>query len=114
MTPAPIARYLNPWALKRDRRQQRLNALRERDGDNCRRCRRPMRFDLPEGHEAAPRIEQVLPDIARPALDNFCLTHVRCNAEARDNTIEVQERVQLRQVSAAKARKRRKPARVAA
>ena len=38
--------YLNPWRLKRERAAARIAALRARDGDNCVRCRRPMRFDL--------------------------------------------------------------------
>ena len=43
-----FAEYLNPWKLRREKQRQRLAALRQRDGDNCRRCRRPLRFDLPQ------------------------------------------------------------------
>jgi hypothetical protein len=52
MTRSFIATYVSPWVLGRDKQlQQKLAALRERDGDNCRRCRRPIRFDLPRGHD---------------------------------------------------------------
>lgn len=93
-----IARYLNPWTLKRDKRRERLAELRRRDGDHCRRCRRPMRFDLPPGHDEAPTIEQFGP---RPkgrtvALDKLVLCHVRCNGVTVDNTAQVQERLRRR------------------
>jgi len=91
-----IVRYLNPWKFKREQEQlQRLTELRLRDGDECRRCRRPLRFDLPEGHDSGPKIEQVLPTPpdAEPSLDNLVLCHRRCTAEAADNTREVTERV---------------------
>jgi hypothetical protein len=91
-----IVRYLNPWKFKREQEQlQRLADLRRRDGDECRRCRRPLRFDLPEGHDSGPRIEQVLPTApgAEVSLDNLVLCHRRCTAEAADNTREVTERV---------------------
>ena len=78
--------------------RQRFDALRRRDGDDCRRCRRPMRFDLPNGHDQAPTIEPILSEVpGGPAtLDNLCLCHVRCNALSGDNTAEVQHRMQLR------------------
>jgi hypothetical protein len=112
MTGRSFAKYLNPWALKAEKRQLRVDALRQRDGENCRRCRRPIRFDLPSGHDQAPKLEQILPlsNGEAQAISNLCLTHTRCNAEARDNTIEVQERAQLRVQTAARPRKRRKPA----
>lgn len=96
MTRSFIARYVSPWVLKRDReQQQRLAALRQRDGDNCRRCRRPLRFDLPDGHEQAPTIQQLVQSTndEPPMLDNLCLCHQRCNAQGADNTSEVKERI---------------------
>lgn len=98
MTRSAIVRYLNPRIFRRDERQQQFEALRQRDGDNCRRCRRPLRFDLPSGHDRAPTllpIASVAGDT--PAgLENLCLCHVRCNGEPADNTEEVLERVRLR------------------
>ncbi len=93
-----IAKYINPWVFKRERMQQRFDSLRERDGDNCWRCRRPMDFGLPHGHAQAPTIEPLgpCPKGGLGTLDNLCLCHRRCNATAVDNTPEVMERVRLR------------------
>src|SRR5205823_8724083 len=91
-----LARYLNPRKYRREQeRLQRVAELRERDGDDCRRCRRPIRLDLPDGHDHAPLIEQIAPGAAAepPPVDNLCLTHTRCNAAGADHTAEVQERV---------------------
>lgn len=96
MTRNFITRYVSPWALKRDKeRQQRLTALRQRDGENCRRCRRPLRFDLPEGHDQAPTILELVKAVADepPAFENLCLCHQRCNSQGADNTVEVKERI---------------------
>lgn len=90
-----IVRYVNPWKFRREQEGQRLQTLRQRDGDDCRRCRRPMRFDLPAGHDLGPRIETIVPAAsgAAPALDNQCLCHGRCNGVGADNTVEVLERI---------------------
>ena len=90
-----IVRSLNPWKLRRMQEEQRLSELRRRDGDDCRRCRRPMRFDLPDGHDSGPKIEPIAPADpgAEPSLDNLVLCHRRCTAEAADATREVTERV---------------------
>ena len=105
-----LARYVNPWRFRRAQNEQRLAALRHRDGDNCRRCKRPMRFDLPPGHDMGARLEQVLPGstAGAGALDNLCLTHTRCNAQSGDNTQEVQERVRLKGEAALFESSRRK------
>lgn len=94
---ATLARYLNPWKFKRDQEaMQQIAALRDRDGEHCRRCRRPLRFDFPRGHDQAPKVHAVAPSSEGepPALDSLCLVHVRCNAAGADNTAEVRERVQ--------------------
>jgi len=93
-----IAKFISPWTFKREKTQQRFDALRQRDGDNCGRCRRPMRFDLPRGHDQAPTLEHILPRSkgGTAALDNLCLCHGRCNWAVADNTPEVQERMRLR------------------
>jgi hypothetical protein len=86
-----ILRYVNPWKFRRQQEAERLRALRNRDGDDCRRCRRAIRFDLTDGHDLGAKVEQILPGTEE--LDNLCLTHRRCNPEAVDVTREVQERV---------------------
>lgn len=90
-----LAKYLTPWKFHRQLKQQRLNALRQRDGDNCRRCRRAIRFDLPAGHDKAAVIERMAPAMneEEEVLEDLCLCHRRCNADGVDHTREVQERV---------------------
>ena len=83
MSQSIIARYVNPWKFKREQEErQRVAELRKRDGEDCRRCRRPMRFDLTAGHDLGPKIEAI-------PSGELCLTHVRCNAQGADNTAEV-------------------------
>jgi 5-methylcytosine-specific restriction endonuclease McrA len=103
-----IARYLNPWMFRRAEKQRRFEALRKLHGDNCWRCRRPMLFDLPPGHEKAPTIEHLTPRSkgGTNALDNLCLCHRRCNWDLGDNTREVKERMRLRAEEAITPRKR--------
>lgn len=95
MTRSFIAKYVSPWALRKDKElQRRVATLRQRDGDTCRRCRRPIRFDLPRGHDKGPKLERIVPgDGGDEALENFCLCHGRCNAAGADNTDEVTERI---------------------
>jgi hypothetical protein len=108
-----IARFVIPWKYRARQERERLTALRARDGDDCRRCRRPMRFDLPPGHDWGAKVEPIVTagGDGHP-LDDFCLCHRRCNAEAADNTREVQERVRRKNEAElfAGARKRRKRA----
>jgi hypothetical protein len=94
-----ILRYLNPWKFRREQEAQRVAALRSRDGDDCRRCRRPLRFDLPRGHDQSPKVEQVLvaANQQEDSLNNTCLCHVRCNAAGADHTGEVTERIRRKQ-----------------
>ena len=110
MTRSFIARHVSPWAIRRERvEQQRVAALRERDGDNCRRCRRPLRFDLPRGHDRGPRVESIAPwhgEGEPQPLDNLCLCHGRCNAAGADNTDEVTERIRRKGEAALLSRKR--------
>ena len=89
--PQTIAKYLNPWKLRRERDAERVRMLRSRDGDMCARCRRPLRFDLPGGHDQGARIEEIAP--GSDALNNLRLTHRRCNAPGLDHTAEVTERI---------------------
>jgi hypothetical protein len=105
-----IAKYLAPWAFKHAKEQQRLEQLRGRNGDNCWRCRRPLRFDLPGGHDQAPTIQSFAD--GTDSLDSFCLTHRRCVTEAQDHTAQVEERLRLKREAEllARSRKRRKAA----
>src|SRR5690349_18280876 len=102
MSQSIIARYLNPWKFKREQEElQRVAELRQRDGDDCRRCRRPMRFDLTAGHDQGPRIENT------PTGEQF-LTHLRCNAKGADNTAEVTARVRRKNEAELFANSRRR------
>lgn len=117
MSPMALARHVSPWTLKRDRaRQQRIAALRQRDGDDCRRCRRPISFDLPPGHDKGPSVQPILTlaDGEPQPLDNLCLCHQRCNAAGADHTDEVTERIRRKAeaalLSSSRAQRRRKAA----
>jgi len=111
MSPTLIAKYVAPWKYRREEEQRRIAMLRSRDGEDCRRCRRPLRFDLPRGHDLGAKLEPLVS--AAPgeplAIDNLCLTHGRCHAEA-DLTREVTERVRRKAESElfAKARVKRR------
>jgi len=115
MSPTIIARYVNPWKFKREQDAQRLRAIRQRDGDDCRRCRRPMRFDLPNGHDAGPKIEEILPEMTGDwaAVDHLCLTHRRCHGEGADHTREVQERVRRKNEAELLSRSRKRKTKAA-
>jgi hypothetical protein len=103
-----IAKYVTPWKYKREQQEQRVKALRNRDGDNCRRCKRSIRFDLTPGHDMGPKLEEIGPADQAESIDHLVLCHRRCNADAADNTSEVQERVRRKAEAAlfSKPRKR--------
>jgi hypothetical protein len=90
-----LFKYLRPWSLKRERLAQQLAALRARDGDDCARCRRPIRFDRPAGHDMAPRIESLGSEHRATSIESLCLTHGRCNAQGQDHTDVVNDRLRL-------------------
>jgi 5-methylcytosine-specific restriction endonuclease McrA len=110
-----IAKYLNPWMFQREKKRQRFQALRERDGEHCWRCRRPMRFDLPRGHDQAPTIEHILPKSrgGTGELSNLCLCHSRCNHLMADATPEVKERMRIKNEAALLSASRRKKSKAA-
>ena len=99
MSSSSLARYLNPWKFRREEQERKVAELRHRDGDNCTRCRRPVRFDFPAGHDLGPKIEAMGSDDTG-SVEHSCLTHTRCNAQAADNTAEVQERVRRKSEAA--------------
>ncbi|MFL6726353.1 MAG: hypothetical protein ACJ8FS_07560 [Sphingomicrobium sp.] len=111
MSQSIIARYVNPWKFRREAEEaERVAALRKRDGDDCRRCRRAMRFDLPDGHDQRACVQPIEfgADASAQILDNLCLTHRRCNAASADVTTEVTERIRRKNEAElfAKSRKR--------
>jgi hypothetical protein len=95
MAALSLSRFVNPWKYRREERQRQIDALRQRDGDTCRRCRRPIRFELPAGHDLGARIEEMQRGTsgAADALASLCLTHGRCNAAGQDHTHIVSERL---------------------
>jgi hypothetical protein len=110
MSASILAKYVTPWKFRRELQEQRVAALRARDGDNCRRCRRPIRFDLPAGHDRGPKSEPVLPGTDPEMLDNLCLCHGRCNAAGSDHTEEVTERIRRKNEAELLSRSRRRAA----
>ncbi|HKX92339.1 MAG TPA: hypothetical protein VJM15_07945 [Sphingomicrobium sp.] len=101
-----FAKYLTPWRLTQEREAERLAALRARDGDNCARCRRPIRFDVPDGHDHGATIERVAAGGA--GIDSLRLCHARCFAPGMDHTAEVADRVRRKAEAALFAKPRRK------
>ena len=101
-----LIRFLNPRKYRRDQEAARVRALKLRDGDCCARCRRPIRFDIPAGHDQGPAIEPA-PSAGTP--DDVRLCHRRCNTPGIDHTVEVTERVRRKNEAAlfGKSRKRR-------
>ena len=112
MAAATLSRLLNPWKYQRELREATLAALRERDGDACRRCRRRIRFELPQGHDLAARFEEIVPGVETEGVANLCLTHGRCNVGGQDHTSEIAERLRpLREAELlVRARERRRAA----
>lgn len=98
MSSSSLVRFVNPWKFRRDQAAEKLKALRQRDGDHCARCRRPIRFDLVDGHDQGPKVEQrvTLPEGAVETLDDLCLTHGRCNWKHGCDTAEVKERARIK------------------
>ena len=90
-----MLRYFNPWTYHRQRQAERVRALRARDGDACARCRRPMRFDLPAGHDQGAAVLHV-----GPGADDVRLAHGRCNPFGVNHTDEVLYRARLKNEAA--------------
>ena len=105
-----IARYVTPWKYQRERREaERVRALKVRDGEACARCRRPIRFDLPDGHDKGPRVLTIerSPAGEPETLEALCLCHVRCNSAGADQTDEVTERLRRKSEAALLSKSRR-------
>ena len=64
MSQSTIAKYVTPWKFRREQMAKQVAALRERDGDNCRRCRRPQASLRSWARsDKGPKIERVAPEI---------------------------------------------------
>ena len=105
MSQRSIVKYLNPWKYRREQEAARVAALRARDGECCARCRRPMRFDLPAGHDQGARAEPVVRD-GSEALENLRLCHARCNPSGVDHTGQVLARARIKNEAALFAKSR--------
>jgi len=115
MASSSIARYLTPWKFRREQQAERVRSLRDRDGDNCARCRRPVRFDLTDGHDQGAAIELVIPAIAGGGeeIGNLRLCHRRCNSSGIDHTVEVTERIRRKNEAALLPKSRRRASKAA-
>jgi hypothetical protein len=105
-----ITKYLAPWKYKREQNARLVAEVRKLGGDACSRCRRQIRFDLPDGHDLGPKIEHVLHAVngGTDDLQNLCLTHFRCNAAGADNTVEAKERTRRKNEAELFARSKRR------
>jgi hypothetical protein len=121
MSSRSITKYLNPWKFRRDQHAEHaehaehVKALRSRDGDNCARCRRPLRFDLPAGHDQGAAIELVVPALAGglEEIGNLKLCHARCNSSGMDHTDEVTARIRRKNEATLLSKSRRRQTRAA-
>ena len=91
-----LLRFIAPSLHRRKQDGERVRALRARDGEQCARCRRPLRFDLPAGHDQGP------------AIESGHLCHRRCNAGGMDHTAEVADRMRRKAEAALFTKSRRK------
>ena len=96
-----LLRFLNPRKYRRDQEAAQVRALKLRDGENCARCRRPIRFDLTAGHDQGPVV--LTGGDAR-------LCHRRCSTPGLDHTVEVTERVRRKNEAALFGKRRKRKA----
>ena len=96
-----LIRILAPGRYRRLQEAERVQALRKRHGEACARCRRPLRFDVPPGHDQGAVVE---------AGDHLC--QPRCNPSGNDHTEEVADRLRRKAEAAlfTKSRKKRRAA----
>ena len=78
------------------------------------RERTPWKVSLHMRASGTPKIEEIVARSAggNEAVDNLCLTHVRCNAKQGCDTAEVKERARIKHEAAlfAKSKQRRRRA----
>ncbi len=101
MAKTPPNWFLPGWVHRR-LRKRRIAALRTRDGGDCWRCNRPMRFEGPPNCGKAATIEHVLPRSKGGGNDlaNLRLCHVGCNRHLADHAPEQKERMRINQPAA--------------
>ncbi|HEU4499642.1 MAG TPA: HNH endonuclease signature motif containing protein, partial [Sphingomicrobium sp.] len=83
-------RFLPHWLRRHLERKAARDAVRQRDGDNCWQCHRPMRFGPPFNVGKAATIEHRLA-LAHGGtwdLDNLVLCHLGCNRHLGANPPE--------------------------
>jgi len=92
-----LAKYVNAWMFQREKKRQRVEALRTRDGDNCWHCGNPMRFGPPHNIGKSATIEHLLPRSlgGTGQLDNLRLCHVGCNRHLGANPPDQKRRMRL-------------------
>ena len=93
--------FLPGW-VHRHRRRKLLKALRARDGDQCWRCNRPMRFEGEPNCGKAATIEHYLPKAkgGTDDLANLRLCHVGCNRHLADHAPAQKERMRINRAPA--------------
>lgn len=93
------AKRFLPWWIRRSLEQRACKAaVRQRDGDNCWRCHRPMRFGPPFNCGKGASVEHLEPlsQGGTWALGNLVLCHVGCNRHLGANTPEQKKRMRLK------------------
>lgn len=97
MAKTPPNWFLPGWAHKLVKKKRRFAAIRARDGDDCWRCHRPMRFEGPPNCGKAATIEHITPRSkgGTDDLDNLRLCHVGCNRHLADHPPEQKERMRI-------------------
>jgi hypothetical protein len=93
-----LKRFLPWWMKKHLKKRAKIAEIRQRDGDNCWRCHRPMRFGPPYNVGKSATVELKLPKAldGTSALENIVLCHVGCNRHLGANTPEQKQRMRLR------------------
>lgn len=95
-----IAKYLNPWMFRREKKRSKIKEIRERDGDNCWRCHQPMDFEAVPNSRKAPTIEHLESKKhgGTLSIENVVLCHPGCNRHLGTNTPSQKRRMRLRQL----------------
>lgn len=85
------------WFHARQKKADKVAALRERDGDNCWRCGKKMRFGgIPNvGKAATVEHLQPLSKHGTWAMDNLALCHVGSNRHMKDFDRTHKEKMRL-------------------
>ena len=106
MAKAPPNWFLPGWVHRLVRKKKLIAALRARDGDDCWRCNRPMRFEGVPNRGKAATIEHVLSRSKGGGDDpgNLRLCHVGCNRHLADHAPDQKERMRINRPAGAARR----------